>query len=153
MEDVLDVYARPPDPKYPVVCLDEARKELHGERCAGLAAIPGHVQKQDYQYTRLGTISLFLAVEPLMGKRWVWCAERQTRLELAEVLRDIALKHYPSANKIVLVTDNLKTHGIACMKHSSLSWHVCWRDDLNGITRQSDHARRCVLWSRNMGRG
>ncbi len=115
MEDVLDVYAREPDPKRPVVCLDEARKELHGERLEGLAAIPGHVQKQDYQYTRLGTISLFLIVEPLAGKRWVWCAERQTRLELAEVLRDIALKHYPGANKIVLVTDNLKTYGIAAL--------------------------------------
>lgn len=115
MEDVLDVYARPFDPKYPVVCLDEARKELHGERHEGLAAIPGHVQKQDYQYTRLGTVTMFLAVEPLAGKRWIWCAERQTRLELAQVLQDIAQKHYPDATKIVLVTDNLKTHGIAAL--------------------------------------
>ena len=115
MEDVLDVYARPYDPQRPVVCLDEARKELHSERREGLPATPGHVQKQDYQYHRLGTVSMFLAVEPLAGKRWVWCTERQTRLELAEVLRDLADLHYPQAERIVLVTDNVKTHGIAAL--------------------------------------
>ncbi len=115
MEDVLDVYARPHDPKRPVVCLDEARKELHSDRREGLPATPGHVEKQDYQYTRLGTVTMFLAVEALAGKRWVWCEDRQTRLELAEVLRDVAEKHYPDAERIVLVTDNLKTHGIAAL--------------------------------------
>jgi DDE superfamily endonuclease len=115
MEDVLDVYARPHDPKRPVVCLDEARKELHSNRREGLSATPGQVEKQDYQYTRLGTVMMFLAVEALAGRRWVWCEDRQTRLELAEVLRDVAEKHYPEAERIVLVTDNLKTHGIAAL--------------------------------------
>jgi transposase len=115
MEDVLDVYARAYDPQHPVVCLDETRKELHGERREGLPALQGHVQKQDYQYNRLGTVSMFMAVEPLAGKRHVWFTDGQTRLEVAQVLRELADVHYPNVERIVLVTDNLKTHDIASL--------------------------------------
>lgn len=115
MEDVLDVYAQPYNPARPVVCIDEARKELHGEVQEPLAPEPGHPKREDYQYVRAGTVSLFMAVEPLGGKRLVRCTERQTRVELAHLLKELAEKHYAQAEKILLVTDNLKTHHFSAL--------------------------------------
>lgn len=115
MEDVLDVYARPYDPDYPVVCLDEARKELHSDAVDPVPGQPGQVKREDYQYLRGGTVSLYLAVEPLAGKRWVRCTERQTRVELASILRELAEVHYPDVKRIVLVTDNLKPHHFSAL--------------------------------------
>lgn len=115
MEDVLDVYARPYDARRPVVCLDETRKEVHADHLEPIPAQQGSVKRVDYQYVRMGTVSMYLAVEPLAGRRWVRCTERQTRRELAEVLRELAEVHYPEAEKIVLVTDNLKPHHFSAL--------------------------------------
>lgn len=110
MEDVLEVYARPLDPKRPVVCFDEARKELHGSPHGVLPIQPGQPLRQDYEYARHGTASLTLWCEPLAGRRGVRVSERHTGYELAEVLRHLAEAVYPDAEVIVIVSDNLSTH-------------------------------------------
>lgn len=121
MEDVLDVYQRPHDPLRPVVCLDETSKELHSTpRGAlpmepGTEAGPGQPARQDYEYERHGTANLFLWVEPLAGRRGVAVTERRTAVDLARQLRALADEHYPQAERIVLVTDNLNTHGPASL--------------------------------------
>jgi hypothetical protein len=115
MEDVLSVYARPFDEKRPVVCLDEARKELRSTPRGSLAAEPGIPLRQDYEYARHGAASFFLWVEPLGGRRRVHVTERQTGHEFAEVLRQLVEEDYPNAEKIVLVTDNLSTHKPDCL--------------------------------------
>ncbi|GAA4006844.1 IS630 family transposase [Deinococcus rubellus] len=115
MEDVLDAYARSYDPDYPVVCLDEARKELLSDVIDPVPGQSGQVKREDYQYIRGGTVSLYLAVEPLAGKRWIRCTERQTRVELAGILRELAEIHYPDVKRIVLVTDNLKPHHFSAL--------------------------------------
>jgi hypothetical protein len=115
MEDVLDVYQRPYDPRFPVVCLDEAGKELHGTPRGSLAMEPSKVAYQDYEYERHGVCNLFLAIEPLRGWRSVRVTERRTKLDFAEELRLLVEQVYPEAEKIVLITDNLNTHRLACL--------------------------------------
>jgi len=115
MEDVLDVYHRPYDPKRPVVCFDETRKELHTSPQAPLPAEPGKAARQDYGYTRQGTASLLLWYEPLAGKRGVLVSERATYLEVADMLLHLCDLVYADAHKIVLVCDNLSTHSRACL--------------------------------------
>lgn len=110
MEDVLEVYQRPYDPKRPVVCLDEKSKELHDTPRGTLAPHSGHVAYQDYEYRREGVCNLFLVIEPLRGWRRVSVTERRTALDFAEQLRRLVDEDYPDAEKIVLVTDNLNTH-------------------------------------------
>lgn len=113
MEDVLDVYARPYDAKRPLVCVDEKSKELHADPAdrAPLAAQPGILKRIDYEYERAGTANIFLAVEPLVGKRRVWVTRQRTKADFAELLRILSDEEYPAAEQIVLVTDNLNTHG------------------------------------------
>jgi hypothetical protein len=111
MEDVLDVYQRPYDPKRPVVCLDEASKELHATPRGNLALEPGKPIRQDYEYERHGVANLFLAIEPLRGHRKVRVTEQRTKRDFAEQLRLLADEDYPKADLIVLVVDNLNTHG------------------------------------------
>jgi hypothetical protein len=115
MEDVLSVYARSYDAERPVVCLDEARKELRSTPNGTIAASAGQPAKQDYEYVRHGTASLFLWVEPLAGRRYIHVTDRQTGHEFAEVLRILVEEQYPEAEKIVLVTDNLSTHKPDCL--------------------------------------
>jgi DDE superfamily endonuclease len=115
MEDVLDVYARPFDPNRPVVCLDEKSKELHGPRRDPLSLPAGKGQREDYEYVRHGTVNLFVWVEPLAGKRNVRVTERRTSVDFAQALRLLVDAHYPEAERIVLVTDNLNTHTPACL--------------------------------------
>jgi len=115
MEDVLDVYQRPYDAERPVVCLDEAGKELHDTPYGTLPRQPGQVARQDYEYVRNGVCNLFLAVEPLRGWRKVRVTERRTAQDFAEQLRLLVDEDYPEAEKIVLVTDNLNTHSTACL--------------------------------------
>src|SRR5436305_13966851 len=115
MEDVLQVYARPYDPKRPQVCLDETRKELMSTPNGTLPPKAGRPLRQDYEYTRNGSVSLFLWLEPLAGRREVQVSQQQTGQEFAEVLRHLAEDVYPSAEKIVLVTDNLSTHRLDCL--------------------------------------
>jgi len=115
MEDVLAVYERPYDPKRPVVCADEASKTLHGTPRGTLAIEPGQAQRQDYEYERNGTANIFMAVEPLLGRRHVSVTDRRTSLDFAEFLRVLSDEEYPDAEVIVLVTDNLNTHSPACL--------------------------------------
>ena len=115
MEDVLDVYHRPFDPKRPLVCLDEASKQLIGEVAEPVPAEPGQPERIDYEYVRNGTANLFLISEPLVGWRHVEVTERRTAKDFAEVLRWLVEDVYPEAERVVLVCDNLNTHKPACL--------------------------------------
>lgn len=112
MEDVLDVYARPYDSKRPVVCVDETTKELRSTPRGSLPVQAARPEREDYVYERHGTANVFMSVEPLAGKRRVRLTERHTKLDFAEELRCILEEDYPDAEKVVLVTDNLNTHGL-----------------------------------------
>jgi len=115
MEDVLDVYHRPYDPQQPVVCLDECSKQLIGEVREPLPPRPGQVAKYDSEYERRGTTNVFMAVEPLAGKRTVRVTDRRTRVDWAQFIRLLLLTTYPEAAQVILVMDNLNTHGIASL--------------------------------------
>lgn len=110
MEDVLEVYHRPLDQARPVVCFDEASKQLVKEVRTPIPAAPGRPATSDYEYERNGTTNLFMMFEPLAGKRQVKVTDRRTALDYAAVIRDLVDVHYPQAEKIVLVQDNLNTH-------------------------------------------
>lgn len=110
MEEVLDVYTRPRDPARPLVCLDEASKQLTAETRAPLAAAPGRPARSDYEYTRNGVASIFMLFAPLEGWREAKVTERRTARDYAQVLKDLADIHFPAATRIVLVQDNLNTH-------------------------------------------
>jgi len=109
MEKVLDVYKRPYDPAHPVVCMDESPKQLIGERRIPIPASPGQLARYDYEYRRHGMCNVFMACEPLKGKRMVKITERKTGKDWAYFLEDIA-REYESAEKITLVMDNYRTH-------------------------------------------
>ena len=113
MEDVLDVYKRPYDPQYPVVCMDETFKQLIGETREPLPARPGSVERFDHVYTRNGVASLFLAYEPLRGWRTVWVTDHRRRLEWAQFISSLIRGRYRRAKKLVLVMDQLNTHSAA----------------------------------------
>ena len=115
MEDVLAVYQRPYDPKRPVVCLDELSKVLRSTPRGKIAMQPGESLRQDYEYERHGVADLFLSVEPLRGQRQVRVRDRRTAHDFAEVVRAIVDEDYPDAEVIVLVIDNLNTHGPAAL--------------------------------------
>jgi len=109
MEMVLDVYKRPYDARYPVVCMDESPKQLIAETKVTIPAAPGRPYRSDYEYRRCGVCNIFMASEPLAGKRIVKITERKTKKDWAQFLEDIAAK-YQDAEKITLVMDNLNTH-------------------------------------------
>ena len=109
MEMVLDVYKRPFDPQYPVVCMDESPKRLIAETRIPIPASPGQLTKYDYEYRRCGMCNIFIACEPLAGKRMVKITERKTKRDWAYYLEDIT-NQYKTAEKITLVMDNLNTH-------------------------------------------
>jgi hypothetical protein len=115
MEDVLEVYHRPYDPKRPQVCVDEATKQLVGEAVQPLPAQPGQPERFDYEYVRNGTANLFMIFEPLAGWRHVEVTERRTAVDFAGVLRWLVEDVYAAAERVVLVTDNLNTHTPACL--------------------------------------
>ena len=110
MEEVLDVYQRPYDPKRPQVCLDEVSTQLLAEARPALPMQPGQPTRQDYEYVRHGTASLFMCFEPLRGQRHVQVSARRTKRDFAQVIKDLVDLHYPEAERIVLVMDNLNTH-------------------------------------------
>lgn len=109
MEQVLDVYKRPYDARRPVVCMDESPRQLIRETRAPVAEGRGRAARYDYEYERCGTCNVFMAVEPLAGKRLVRLTERKTKSDWASFLQEIA-RRYRRAEKITLVMDNLNTH-------------------------------------------
>jgi len=115
MEDVLEVYHRPYDPGRPLVCLDEVPVQLVGETRVPLPAAPARPARYDYEYARHGTANLFMIFEPLLGWRAVQVTERRTAKDFDEVLRWLAEDVHPDARRLVLVTDNLNTHGPGCL--------------------------------------
>jgi len=115
MEDVLDVYHRSYDPERPMVCMDETSKQLIGEVREPLPAQPGHIAKYDSEYKRLGTANIFMAVEPLAGKRTVRVTDRRTKIDWAHFIRHLLDEVYANAKQVVLVMDNLNTHGIGSL--------------------------------------
>jgi len=110
MEDILEVYQRPYDPHRPLVCLDETSKQLIAETRVPIAAKPGQAARYDYEYRRNGTANLFMMFAPLEGWRHVKVTDRHTALDYAQVLKELSDSHFPGAEKIVLVQDNLNTH-------------------------------------------
>jgi hypothetical protein len=110
MEGVIAVYQLPYDPQYPVVCFDEACKQLFGEVRPPQAAQPGLPARQDYEYERKGVCHQLVLCEPLTGWRHVRVTERRTRKDYAECLRELVDVYFPRATKIRLVQDNLNTH-------------------------------------------
>ncbi len=109
MENVLDVYRRPYNPSFPVVCMDETPRQLIRETRTPIASRPGQHERHDYEYERCGVCNVFMASEPLAGKRMTKVTERKTKTDWAQFLRDIA-QCYPDAQRITLVMDNLNTH-------------------------------------------
>ena len=108
MENVLDVYKRPYSAEYPVVCMDESPKQLIGETRI-TNRIKDGCRLMDYEYSRKGVCNIFIANEPLAGKRIVKVTKRKTKVDWAEFIKNID-DHYPKAKRITLVMDNLNTH-------------------------------------------
>ena len=121
MEDVLDVYQRPHDPRLPVVCLDETCKEIHGDAVAPIPprapgeGRPGAPARQDYEYVRGGSASIFMIHEPLAGTCHAQVRPQRTALEHARMIKFLCDVMYPDAQKIILVQDNLNTHTIGSL--------------------------------------
>ena len=115
MEDILEVYHRPYDERRPLVCLDEVPVQRIGETRVPLPPLSGRPARYDYEYVRHGTANLFMVFQPLLGVRWVKVTERRTAKDLAEVLRELVEEIHDQARKVVLVTDNLNTHGPGCL--------------------------------------
>ncbi|MFE1599449.1 IS630 family transposase [Methylobacterium sp. ID0610] len=115
MEDVLEVYCRPYDPRRPVVCLDESFKQLIGETRPALPPRRGAVARHDHVYVRNGVASLFLACEPLAGWRHVAVTAQRRRVDWARVVRDLLDGRYREAERVVLVMDQLNTHALASL--------------------------------------
>ena len=115
MEDILDVYQRPYNPLYPVVCLDETSRQLIEETRVPIAVKPGEPKKVDYEYRRNGVVDLFMIFEPLAGQRHVMITDSRKRTDFANCIEMIEDEYYPNCEKIVLVMDNLNTHSIASL--------------------------------------
>ena len=115
MEDVLEVYHRPHDPKRPVVCVDETFKQLIGETREPLPMRPGVVERYDHVYVRNGTANLFLACEPLAGWRHVAVTQHRRRTDWAVFIRSLLEGRYRAGERVVLVLDQLNTHSPASL--------------------------------------
>jgi len=110
MEEVLDIYKKPYDPKYPVVCVDESSKQLISEVRQRLPMKAGEVEKFDTEYDRNGTASIFMGFEPLQGLRFTKVTKHRTRKDWAYYIREVLDNNYKDAEKVILVMDNLNTH-------------------------------------------
>lgn len=110
MEDVLAVYKQPVNPKKPLVCMDETTKQLVKETHHTIAAEPGIPARYDHEYERNGVCDLFMFYEPFGGKRYVSVTDHRTRVDWALEIKNLLDNHYPEADKVVLVMDNLNTH-------------------------------------------
>jgi hypothetical protein len=115
MELVLDVYQRPYDPDHPVVCTDEASKQLIDDVINPLPIAPGKVEKEDSHYERNGTCNIFIAFEPMCGRRDVTITDRRTKCDWASYVKKVVDEMYPYAERVTLVCDNLNTHTIGSL--------------------------------------
>jgi len=115
MEDVLDVYTARYDDAHPLVCMDEASKQLLGHGREPLPPRPGRLAREDYHYERRGVQALFMFFDPVRGWRRVSCRDSRMRVDWAEEVRRLLEEDYPDAEKVTLVCDNLNTHGIASL--------------------------------------
>ena len=115
MEDILEVYALPYDPEIPMVCMDEQPYQLLGESREPVPMKPGRPAKQDYEYTREGTCSIFMFAEPPKGTRHVHVSRRRTKQDWALRIQELLNKVYPDAKKVRLIMDNLNTHTISSL--------------------------------------
>jgi hypothetical protein len=113
MEDVLSVYKRPYDPERPVVCMDEMPRQLIKEVRKPLPMESGKPKRYDYHYERNGVVNLFMFFEPLAGWRTVMIRERRTKMDWAHCMKRLLEQHYPGVDRVVLVMDNLNTHGLS----------------------------------------
>lgn len=130
MEDVLELYAEPYDPDRPVVCFDEASKQLHGQVADPVPVAPGKPAKEDYEYVRNGTANLFVFVEPLAGARHVTVTDRRTIPDFAAQMRYLCDELYPRAGVIRVVLDNLNTHALGSLFATyppDEAWRLAWR--------------------------
>ncbi len=123
MEDVLDVYTRPYDERYPQVCFDETSKQLLADIQEPLPMEPERPQRDDYEYERHGVRNLFLWYEPLKSRRHVEVTARRTRIDFAGQMKDLVDVHYPDAIKVVLVVDN---PGTLWVSHSPASLYAAF---------------------------
>ena len=110
MENILYLYGLPYDPSRPLVCFDERPCQLIEDVLVPLPMEPGKTKREDYHYKRNGVCTVFIAFEPLTGRRFVQVRQRRTKKDYAEFMQELATNHYPSAERIVLVQDNLNTH-------------------------------------------
>jgi transposase len=115
MEDVLDVYTRPVDAKRPLVCFDESPEQLISETRVPLPAEPGHPERYDYEYRREGVANLFMFFAPLQNWRHVKVTDRRTKADWVECMRDLVDVHFPNAEQIVVIEDQLNTHNPAAL--------------------------------------
>jgi hypothetical protein len=114
MENVLDIYHRPYDAAHPVVCMDETPRQLISQTREPIKAAPGRLAREDYEYERCGVCNVFMASEPLAGRRFTKVTESRTKVQWARFVQDIA-QAYPDAQRITLVMDNLNTHTAAAL--------------------------------------
>ena len=162
MEEVLETYAQPYDSRYPVVCMDEQPIQLLKETRVPIAATRDHPRRVDYEYERAGTASIFMFGEPLSGWRQVTVRARRTKIDWALEVEALLRTRYASAEKVILVSDNLNTHTIGAFyetfhpeqaraivrrlefrhtpKHGS--WLNIAENELSSMTRQCVHGRR-----------
>lgn len=115
MEDVLDVYTCPYDPRRPLVCFDEKPQPLIAESRPALPMQPGQVEYYDYEYRRNGVCNLFMFFAPLEGWRHVKVTARRTKQDWAQCMRDLVDVHFPDAEVVVVVMDQLNTHNPAAL--------------------------------------
>jgi hypothetical protein len=167
MEDVLDVYSRPYDAKFPVLCMDEQPVQLLNETRTPIAATKDHPKRVDYEYERAGTASIFMFCEPLSGWRDVAVRKQRTRIDWAMEIEALMRTRYANAEKVLLVCDNLNTHTKGAFyetfapekareiltrlefhytpKHGS--WLNIAENELSSMTRQCVKDRRLYLIS------
>lgn len=110
MEDTLDVYKRPYDETHPLICMDESSKQHIKDTRQPIPATPGTVARYDTEYERNGVSNVFMFFEPLQGKRHIEVTDQRTAVDWAHQIRDLVDVHYPHAERITLVMDNLNTH-------------------------------------------
>jgi hypothetical protein len=115
MENVLEVYQRPYDPRFPLICMDELSKQLTIETRKPLAAKPGQSECFDYEYVRNGTANVFAFTEPLTGWRHLVVTDQRTKTDWASAIRTLVDVHRPQAERITLVMDNLNTHSLGSL--------------------------------------